>query len=106
MNARLFVALDLPAPVVEALAAWRAPVLREAAALRPVRPEALHATLCFLGWKAEEEAAPLGELVRACVGGSAGAAGLALGAPLWLPRRRPRVLALALEDRHGQLAEL
>lgn len=103
---RLFVALELPRPVVEALVAWRAPLLRELDGLRPLAPAALHATLCFLGWRPQEAVEPLSALVEACVGGRGGVAGLALGAPLWLPRRRPRALALALADRHGQLAAL
>jgi 2'-5' RNA ligase len=111
-SARLFVALDLPAAVREALVAWRAPLLREprlAGALQPVAREALHATLCFLGWRPEAAIAPLGALVEGCLGWaeSAGSAsGLALGEPLWLPRRRPRVLAVALDDRHGELGAL
>lgn len=113
MKARLFVALELPDAVREALVAWRAPLLRDADELRAVAPEALHVTLAFLGWQPEEAIAPLGELVDACAattgsarGARGGASGLALGKPLWLPRRRPRVLAIALEDRHGQLAAL
>jgi 2'-5' RNA ligase len=106
MNARLFVALDLPESVAASLVAWRTPLLRRLDAMRPVAPEALHVTLAFLGWKAEEAVAPLGELVDACTTGTGGVAGLALGEPLWLPRRRPHVLAVALEDRHGQLTQL
>jgi len=107
-KARLFVALDLPAAVVDALVAWRTPLLRARdRELRPVAPEALHATLAFIGWKPEAAIAPLGELVSECaVGVGAAVGGLALGAPLWLPRRRPRVLAVALEDRHGALGAL
>ncbi len=105
-KARLFVALDLPEPVVEALLGWRGSVLRDADALRAVPRESLHVTLAFLGWKPEEAIAPLSELVETCASAGGGAAGLALGEPLWLPRRRPRVLAVALEDRHGQLASL
>jgi len=101
--ARLFIALDLPGAVVEALVAWRAPLLARAAELRAVAPEALHVTLCFLGERPPESIAPLGEVVAA-VAGPAG--GLALGAALWLPQRRPRVLAVALEDRHGELAAM
>lgn len=103
MNARLFVALDLPEPIVDALVAWRAPLLDEVDALRPVPRASLHVTLAFLGWQEEASIASLAALVESCVGG---AAGLALGEPLWLPRRRPRVLAVALEDRHGQLGAL
>ncbi|HEX4806917.1 MAG TPA: RNA 2',3'-cyclic phosphodiesterase [Conexibacter sp.] len=105
-RARLFVALELPAPVVSALVAWRTPLLRELPALRPVAREALHATLCFIGWRDEEAIAPIAALVAGCARRRGGVAGLALGAPLWLPRRQPRVLALALEDRHGLLAAL
>jgi len=106
VNVRLFVALELPDPVVRALVAWRAQLLHESGALRAVAPEALHVTLAFLGWKPEEATAPLAELVEACAAGVGGVAGLALADALWLPRRRPRVLAVALEDRHGQLAAL
>jgi 2'-5' RNA ligase len=105
-TARLFIALDLPEPVVAALVAWRAPLLRAQSDLRPAPPEALHVTLAFLGSKPEQAIAPLCELVDACATGTGGVAGLALGAPLWLPRRRPRVLAVAVEDRHGALGDL
>jgi RNA 2',3'-cyclic 3'-phosphodiesterase len=106
VTARLFLALDLPGVVVQALVAWRAPLLREREELRAVASEALHVTLCFLGAKEEESIAPIAELVELSAAGVGGVAGLALGAPLWLPRRRPRVLAVALEDRHGQLGAL
>jgi RNA 2',3'-cyclic 3'-phosphodiesterase len=91
---------------VEALVAWRAPLVRELPSLRAMAPEALHATLCFLGALPEAAIAPLAALVQGCAAGSGGVAGLALGEPLWLPRRRPRVLAVALEDPQGQLAAL
>jgi 2'-5' RNA ligase len=106
VKARLFVALDLPEPIVDALVAWRAPLVRDGDALRPVPRASLHVTLAFLGWKEEASVAPLAELVETCGGEAGGVAGLALGEPLWLPRRRPRVLAVALEDRHGQLGAL
>ena len=64
-----------------ALIAWRAPLLRSVDALRPVRPEALHATLCFLGWKGEDAVEPLGALVHRLAAESDGVAGLALGEP-------------------------
>jgi 2'-5' RNA ligase len=50
---RLFVALDLPERIREALGAWQR---RECGdpALRPARAETLHVTLCFLGWQAEK----------------------------------------------------
>jgi 2'-5' RNA ligase len=51
-RARLFVALDLPDRVRSGLEAWQARALTDAA-LRPVRHEALHVTLCFLGYHPE-----------------------------------------------------
>jgi len=100
---RLFVALDLPEAARAALVAWRGPLLAREAALRPVPAEALHVTLCFLGERPAAAVEPLGEVVARCAGP---VEGIALGAPLWLPRRRPRLLAVALEDRHGELGAL
>lgn len=54
-RARLFVALDLPEPVRGGLEAWSARELVDPA-LRPVAGEALHVTLCFLGWQRERDA--------------------------------------------------
>ncbi len=45
---RLFAALDLPDAVRDQLGEWGARELSDPA-LRPVRPEALHMTVCFLG---------------------------------------------------------
>ncbi|HEV7882497.1 MAG TPA: RNA 2',3'-cyclic phosphodiesterase [Solirubrobacteraceae bacterium] len=89
---RLFVALELPADVRVALAGWAATAAP--AAMRRVPEDNLHVTLAFLGEQAPEDAttvaALLGELARP-VGQ------LAVGSPLWLPPRRPGVLAVALE---------
>jgi RNA 2',3'-cyclic 3'-phosphodiesterase len=103
MTARLFVALELPAAVRDALVAWRGALLAAEPALRPVLADALHVTLCFLGQREERAIEPLGEIVAGCAGP---VEGLALGAPLWLPRRRPRLLAVTLEDHHGALGAL
>jgi RNA 2',3'-cyclic 3'-phosphodiesterase len=100
---RLFVALDLPAAARDALVAWRDPVMERTPALRPIPREALHVTLCFLGEREPQAVEPLGRIVRDCAGS---VEGLGLGAPLWLPRRRPRLLAVALEDHHGALGAL
>lgn len=51
-RARLFVALDLPDRVRDGLEAWQARALTDPA-LRPVRLEALHVTLCFLSYHPE-----------------------------------------------------
>ncbi len=66
-------------------------------------PESLHVTLCFLGNRPVEEMDSLGAQLAACEG-SAGE--LSSGAPLWLPTRRPRALAIELHDEHGELASL
>lgn len=102
---RLFVALELPDPVRAALVRWRERLPADAGrSLRPVAAEALHVTLCFLGWRAEDEVEAIGS---ACsVARSEPAPALALGAPVWLPRRRPRVLAVELDDVDGGLAQV
>src|SRR3954447_8554289 len=51
-RARLFVALDLPDRVRGGLEVWQARALTDPA-LRPVRREALHVTLCFLSYHPE-----------------------------------------------------
>jgi 2'-5' RNA ligase len=104
--ARLFVALDLPPDAVAALLAWREPLLREHDALRPVRRESLHVTLCFLGSLDEAAITPLSTLVASAAGEARAVPGLAFAAPLWLPRRRPRVLAAGIADRDGALGRL
>ena len=111
-TARLFVAIDPPAAIREQLAAWarlavsamgasgRAGVPR---GVRVLEAETMHLTLCFIGSRPLEEVEP----VAAAVGALQARCGeLFLGAPLWLPPRSPRSLALAVHDRHGELAAL
>ncbi len=62
-RARLFVALDLPERVREGLVAWQREALADPA-LRPVRAEALHVTLCFLAYQPEREIEPIAEAMR------------------------------------------
>ncbi|MBV9196574.1 MAG: RNA 2',3'-cyclic phosphodiesterase, partial [Solirubrobacterales bacterium] len=104
-RARLFIALELPAAVREAVVAWRSAAVRDAAGLRLIRPEDLHVTLCFLGW---QDAAAVGSIVSACTAALAGrrAAALEVAEAIWLPARRPRVLAIALTDRGDGLFEV
>lgn len=103
-RARLFVALELPATARDILARWRASALRENSALRPVPVEHLHATLCFLG---SRPASQIDEIAGAC-GVVAGEPVVEprFGEPVWLPARRPRVLAVRLEDASGALARV
>jgi 2'-5' RNA ligase len=66
-------------------------------------PDSLHVTLCFLGERPVGEMDALGRQLAAC-GGLAGE--LSLGAPLWLPARHPRALAVELHDERDRLAAL
>lgn len=99
---RLFLALELPDKARSALTRWRANALPDSAGLRLTAPEYLHATLCFLGWRAAADVAPI---LRACaVLAALAPPELQIGPAIWLPPRRPRVLAVELEDQQGVLA--
>ncbi|MET0762375.1 MAG: 2'-5' RNA ligase family protein, partial [Thermoleophilaceae bacterium] len=52
-RARMFVALDLPSEARRELSEWRDVLIDGRRDLRPVRAEALHVTLVFLGWQDE-----------------------------------------------------
>jgi RNA 2',3'-cyclic 3'-phosphodiesterase len=100
------VAVDPPEEVCRRLAEWAREAARGARgglALRVLDPELLHVTLCFLGNRPASEMDLLGDQLAAC-GGEAGE--LSVGAPLWLPPRRPRALAVELHDEHHRLARL
>lgn len=105
---RLFVAVDLPDAVRDALAAWQRRALGDPA-LRAMRPEALHVTLCFLGWRPEAQIRRIGELVR-----SAGPRAVSMSFeadPAPLPKGRPRLFAIGARspdavDLQGELAGL
>lgn len=98
---RLFVALELPAQPREALVRWQARALRGSDGVRPIASDDLHATLCFLGWRFEGEIGPIRD---ACgVLAAQPTPELRLSKAIWLPPRRPRVLAVELEDVAGTL---
>ncbi len=103
-KARLFVALDLPPCPRAALVRWTRQELSAQPGMRLVAAESLHVTLCFLGWREEAEVDRLGELVAACA--TPAAPRLCIGEPVWLPPRRPRVLALDLTDPDASAAAL
>jgi 2'-5' RNA ligase len=100
---RLFVALELPERVRRGLVDWRSSVAGEG--LRPVAADALHVTLCFLGWRAPSEVDPIADACLQAAGGRA-VPELTLREGIWLPPRRPRVLAVSLEDPSKALAAL
>jgi len=100
---RLFVALELPAEIRAALAEWCAMAVDEPS-VRRLESDSLHVTLCFLGWC---DADQVSQIVSACDEVSAeGPAELRVAEALWLPRRRPRVLAVALDDLDERLARV
>jgi RNA 2',3'-cyclic 3'-phosphodiesterase len=126
-TARLFIALDLPIGVREQLSAWARLALRSAASESPQPPpreqrpsrdsrhrafhgmralgaELLHLTVSFLGSRPVEEIEPLSALVQSCAQPLMGET--SLGAPLWLPPKQPRALAVEVHDDSGALGEL
>jgi 2'-5' RNA ligase len=72
------------------------------ARVRPVDPESLHVTLCFLGSRPTGEADAIASACAAVSG--LPPAELTLGAARWLPPRRPRVLTVTLADARERLA--
>jgi 2'-5' RNA ligase len=100
----MFVALDLPAAVRARLAAWRDIVAADRSDLRPVRVEALHVTLVFLGWQDESAA----EAIAAAAFDAAPSAVPSLSATEVrpLPPRDPRLFALDLDDAGGAATAL
>lgn len=103
---RLFIALELPAEVRDALAAWGAQVTHDDPALRPVTPEALHLTLAFLGVRPPDDVGPAADAVAGAVAGGPWPEALALGDALWLAPRRPHVLTVGVDDLDGALGAL
>lgn len=100
---RLFVALEVPDEARRALAAFR-----DAAAdpdvWRPVRDEALHLTLAFLGNRPDGDVSTCVEVLRDAVAGPAPE--LRLSGSLLLPPRAARVLCAEVADEGGRLAAI
>jgi 2'-5' RNA ligase len=103
-RARLFVALELPAAARAVLVDFGAATFSSVAGLRLVEADALHLTLCFLGSRPPDE---IGAIAGACAAvARTGPAGLTLGEAIWLPVRRPSVVAVKLADPDGALGQL
>lgn len=99
---RLFVALELPGAAREALSRWEARTLQGLDGARAIAPDDLHSTLCFLGWRPRREIKAIRDacsVLRAYP-----APELRVGEGTLLPPRRPRVLAVELDDASGALA--
>jgi 2'-5' RNA ligase len=129
-EARLFVALDLPAELRGRLLGWArtaAASVRAGATsapgappiafrggrfpsgsrkarplptrqLRLLQPDFLHVTLCFLGNRPVGEIEALDQALAAACAEAPPVGELSFGAPLWLPPRHPRALAVELHD--------
>lgn len=102
-RARLFVALELPTAVRTELVRWTAERLSDLDWLRPVEAEKLHVTLCFLGSQPVDQIPAIADDCKK-IASHAGVA-LALGEALWLPPRRPRLLAVAVPEPGRAAAE-
>jgi len=90
-RARLFVALDLPEEVREAIVAWQRSELTDEA-LRVVGSQNLHVTLAFLGYLPEKAIGSVAEVVNST---AAPPPRIELAPePVGKPRGRPRILAL------------
>lgn len=103
--------MDPPADAGGRLSEWARSVSRGGVqrsgrpTLRVLGPRSLHLTLLFLGERPVEEIDTLAEALAA--GAEAGRpCELEVGAPVWLPPRRPRALAVEVHDRSGELARL
>ncbi len=102
-EARLFVALDLPRDVRAAIGWWGREARRESGPMRLVDADLLHVTVAFLG---SRPVAEIDALAAVTLAAATPVEQLAIGAPLWLPRRRPRLLAVEVHDDHGALGGL
>ena len=105
---RLFFAIDLPADLKAGVAAARDALALDPVLWRPVRPEALHLTLRFMGEVGPERLSTLASIGRA-VAAPYPPIPCALGAIGAFPRAsRARVLWIGLHDRSaaGDLARV
>ena len=104
---RLFIAIEVPPPVLSALAMLIEGLRRtDAGGLRPVRPEGIHLTLRFLGSVDRQRVQDIMDAVAAAAGAISPLA-VQLGRPGVFPRRGPpRVLWVGLDGQVEALTEL
>lgn len=103
-QARLFAGLEIPATTRSVLARWVEQRLGATPGVRPVPPDKMHVTLCFLGCRPVAE---VHAIAVACqILADEWRLELALGAVHWLPPRRPGVVAVGLQDSGRRLEAL
>ena len=100
-RARMFLALDLPEEARDDLARWRDVLLSSRDDVRPVRPEALHVTLVFLGWQDESAADRIAEAAFGALPAGPPPR-LAADGVRPVPPRNARLFALDLHDEEGR----
>lgn len=98
-------ALELPVSVRRVLSRWQSETFGEEPGLRGVAADSLHVTLCFLG---ATPAARVDDVIAVCEAvPRRRVRELSLGQALWLASpRRPRVLAVEIQDGKGDLVRL
>jgi 2'-5' RNA ligase len=97
----MFLALDLPEDAQEELVRWRDALLSSRKDVRPVRPEALHVTLVFLGWQDESAADRIAEAAFGALPAGPQPR-LTPSAVKPIPPRNARLFALDLDDEDGR----
>lgn len=103
---RLFIAAELPPRVAEELAWWARDTCGSDPALRLLPVGSLHLTLAFLGKRSSEDVPAVGEALRSVAGAGVHAMDLGWDDAIWLPERRPSVLAMRLDDPGAALGPL
>jgi 2'-5' RNA ligase len=103
---RLFVAAELPERVREELAGWTRAAVGRGEQPRRLGTDTMHLTLCFLGEQPASAVAPIAAALGGALELLAAVDELYVGAPAWLPPRRPRVLAVEVGDPSGALGAL
>jgi RNA 2',3'-cyclic 3'-phosphodiesterase len=93
----MFLALDLPEEARDRLVEWRDLILDGRRDVRPVRPEALHVTLVFLGWQDESAAERIAEAAFGSLP-TGPSPRLAATGVRPVPPRNARLFALDLDD--------
>lgn len=92
---RLFVALELPDSVLDQVVAWQAQTFEERPDLRLLPRPSLHITLAFLGYQAKRDVERIAEVAFAEGGGPFE---LRAREVVEVPKRRPRLYAVGLEE--------
>ena len=103
---RLFIAAEPPEGVCAELVRWALGALGRAGPARRLPARSLHLTLAFLGEQPPSALAEIESALSGVLEQFVAVEQLAVGAPAWLPPRRPRVLAVEVGDPSGALATL